>query len=321
VKNILLVGAGQLGSRHLQSLAVSRECFNFSIVDPSEESLNITKARFEEVEGHKNHKLSLFKCLYEVGNDCCDLVIVATNSGVRFEVLKKALTSFKIQNMILEKVLFPRLDEYERAKSLINEKCVNVWVNTPRRFYEINKFLKQNFEWKEIKAKYENKSWGIGCNSIHFIDLIQYLTGSELKEVNTNKLCRRIFESKRSGYIEFEGILECKFKDGSILELNSSPELKTGMMRIETKDFVFVINDSVGTCEILDFRGKQVEVKSFNNPYQSQLTLPIFNAILEGKKPLPTYNESMKEHLVFLKSLQNFMSEVNGKHVEEINVT
>jgi len=321
MKNILLVGAGQLGSRHLQSLAACTESFDFSVVDPFDDSLKIAKARFEEISNHTKHKISLFKNLKEVEKNNFELAIIATNSGVRFEVLKTSLELFKIKNIILEKVLFPKLDEYEKAQLLIEESGVMVWVNTPRRFYEFNRYLKKNYKWNAVQAKYENKSWGIGCNSVHFIDLIQYLTGSELVQVCSDRLNRKIFESKRSGYIEFEGILGCKFNDGSTLELNSDPDLNTGIMKIETSEFAFLVNDAKGICEIFDKKTNQVEIKNFTNPYQSQLTLMTYNAIMKGEDHLPTYDESMKEHVIFLKSLQDFMSTIKGEFVEVVRIT
>jgi len=213
------------------------------------------------------------------------------------------------------------LDEYERAQLLIKESGVDAWVNTPRRFYEFNRYLKKNYKWSPVQAKYENKSWGIGCNSVHFIDLIQYLTGSELVEVCSDRLNNKILESKRSGYIEFEGVLGCKFRDGSTLELNSDPDLNAGVMKIETSEFDFSINDAKGICEIFDKQGNQIETKSFTNPYQSQLTLMTYNAIMKGEEHLPTYSESMKEHVIFIKSLQGFMSKIKGEFIEVVSIT
>ena len=43
MKRIFIIGAGQLGSRHLQALKSSSNSLNIFIVDPSLESLNIAK--------------------------------------------------------------------------------------------------------------------------------------------------------------------------------------------------------------------------------------------------------------------------------------
>ena len=43
MKKIALIGAGQLGSRHLQGLAKSDLCLSIEVVEPFEGSKNIAK--------------------------------------------------------------------------------------------------------------------------------------------------------------------------------------------------------------------------------------------------------------------------------------
>lgn len=45
MKNIAIIGAGQLGSRHLQALAQVNADVILHIVDPSEQSLEVSKQR------------------------------------------------------------------------------------------------------------------------------------------------------------------------------------------------------------------------------------------------------------------------------------
>ena len=48
--NILIVGAGQLGSRYLQGMASLKKNCSIYIIDPSDLSLKRAKERFEEME-------------------------------------------------------------------------------------------------------------------------------------------------------------------------------------------------------------------------------------------------------------------------------
>ena len=49
MKNIVIIGAGELGSRHLQGVLKSRGRFNVFVVDPSDSALQTANARAEEV--------------------------------------------------------------------------------------------------------------------------------------------------------------------------------------------------------------------------------------------------------------------------------
>ncbi|MCV3262394.1 Gfo/Idh/MocA family oxidoreductase [Vibrio harveyi] len=47
--NLLIIGAGQLGSRHLQALAQLDDKFSIYVLDPFEQSLEVAKQRYQEV--------------------------------------------------------------------------------------------------------------------------------------------------------------------------------------------------------------------------------------------------------------------------------
>ena len=49
--NLAIIGAGQIGSRHLQGIKKSINSFNIHIVDTNSNSLNIAKRRFEIENG------------------------------------------------------------------------------------------------------------------------------------------------------------------------------------------------------------------------------------------------------------------------------
>ena len=45
MRNILIVGAGEIGSRHLQGIAAVKEKLSISVIDPSIDSLNLSKKK------------------------------------------------------------------------------------------------------------------------------------------------------------------------------------------------------------------------------------------------------------------------------------
>lgn len=50
--NIVLIGAGQLGSRHLQGLKKIYTAVNIDVVDPNIDSISIAKERYEQVDNN-----------------------------------------------------------------------------------------------------------------------------------------------------------------------------------------------------------------------------------------------------------------------------
>src|SRR5690554_3304897 len=101
IKN-LIIGAGQLGSRHLQGmLKYDNQLQSIYIIDPSKDALNISKERAYEIE--HNHQL-IFQQDWNDLPATFDVVIIATNSNVREKVITQLLNNYEVKHLILEKV-------------------------------------------------------------------------------------------------------------------------------------------------------------------------------------------------------------------------
>lgn len=128
-KNVAIIGAGNLGSRHLQALALTDIPLAVQVVDPSEKSLDVAKERWQEMPINPLvERVTFHKELDEL-NGNFDVVIVATSSKPRRAVVEKLLAKNKVRYMILEKVLFPRLSDYEDVGRLLERHNVKAWVN------------------------------------------------------------------------------------------------------------------------------------------------------------------------------------------------
>ena len=146
--NITLVGAGQLGSRHLQALAnVTFPC-NFSVIDPHENSLKVAKERYHEVNNQK-HQIQFLSNLSEVKDNNIDLAIVATNANVRYEIVSNLVHNFNLKNIILEKVVFQSIPQFEKAMDLFKKNKIKAWVNCPRRMFPFYQKLHEMLKGQE----------------------------------------------------------------------------------------------------------------------------------------------------------------------------
>ena len=99
-KHVLLVGAGQLGSRHLQAMASCKTNIDVSVVDPSMDALRTAQERLQEVKLSSSiGKISFLQRISDVESDidCC---IIATNAQQRLTVLKELLEHHCVDNII-----------------------------------------------------------------------------------------------------------------------------------------------------------------------------------------------------------------------------
>ena len=108
------------------------------------------------------------------------MVIVSTNSDVRFKVTLDIIKKAKVKNIIFEKFLFQKQKDYSSMLKLLHIKKISSWVNCPRRsptYIFIKKLLKN-------KKRFHDEckdNWNMGSNTIHFLDLFFFLFGEKLK--------------------------------------------------------------------------------------------------------------------------------------------
>jgi len=205
---IAIIGSGQIGSRHLQALSLIDRPVSIQVVDPDQNSIKMAQERFSQVQstGNVNH-IEYLKNTDEL-SECLDVVIVATSSNVRRSVLEKLLHYKKVQYLILEKVLFQKIEDLYFVQNLLVKKGTKSWVNCSRRMVPFYQKLKEKFNNTHIlNYTVSGSKIGIGCNAIHYLDMFAYLSKQNNLKLFSNQLDKNIITSKRKGFIEFTGTL------------------------------------------------------------------------------------------------------------------
>lgn len=320
-----IVGAGQIGSRHLQALCQLKSPARIDLVDPSNESLQIAQKRFAEAYSPKNHAIELH-CHKNPDDlpDVLDLVIVATNSDVRTEVIHHIAGLRSVKNFLLEKVLFQRKEQYFEMERFLKENPIPTWVNCWMRTTDLFKQIKSALNLKHsIQMKVEGPQWRMGGNSIHFMDLFSFLTGSGDFKFTDVHLENKLLDSKRAGFKEFLGQIAGKNFRGDSLELICHDK-GDGPTRVEVVNGPekYQVAGLSGNVDFKSSNGLANRIGQATLPYQSQLThLWVDDILTRGSCDLPTYSESMPLHLELIRIFTNHLQQVIGKEVEACPIT
>lgn len=314
--NIGIVGAGQLGSRHLQGLAKIDLPCSIEVMDPWDNSLKIADERFRQIPENNNIKsIKYFDAISRM-SDHHDLVVIATTADVRLAVVKSLFQVSKVRNIILEKVVFQSEAEFKVADELFKENKVSVWVNCVRRITPAYQEIKKYFVNNPVKAVKVSGGewWGMGSNSLHFIDCIAYLCGDDEYTLNGANLDENIKESKRSGFMEFTGTLNGHYATGPDFELvcTAGSDLPV-KVEINSENYDICVGETEKKYCVTDKKGGSIDEFLFAVPFQSDLTnITAKEIILQAQCNLPTFAESWKLHLPLLRVLNHHLAKVKG---------
>ena len=319
--NILIVGAGQLGSRHLQGAIQSYLPLNVTVIDPSEHSLDVAKQRSQEVSLGNAATTIRFSSKVPDG-EVFDVCIVATTANVRYTVFKSLVKVCTLKNVIFEKVLFQKKEEYKAVALLLNELNIKAWVNCPRRIYPTYKKIKSMVESsQQLKLAVTGSNWGLSCNGIHFIDLFTFLTGESDISLDSSLLNKRVIESKRSGFYEILGTLNAGTRSGHLLSLTCVEDDKISIeVKIETPELELIIRETGG--EWIVHRNNEKSTEVYEVCYQSQLTASnIEEIVINQKSSLTDYTESMAIHVAFIDTVKTHIEESTGNTFDSCPIT
>lgn len=305
---VSIIGAGQLGSRHLQGLMTSHNEMEIWVIDASEDSLKMAKDRCDQVEANSN-KVVHYSQSIDAIPEHLDLVVIATGSKPRAGIIKALLDHSSVRYLILEKFLFIRLDDYEEIGALLVEKGVKCWVNCPRRMWPVYQSIKWLIKPDEpVIIEKEGKDWGLCCNGVHFIDLWMYLAGDSLIVVSMDGIIPEVRESKRSGYIELFGEVRFNTTNGDKMILGCFDDYEgDSYVTIRNAGNTIIVNELTGAWS---FNGDEHLDKT---PYQSSLTGVLADELLDtGECRLSPYYISAQYHKPYLKAIMQLVNKLQG---------
>lgn len=314
---VVISGAGQLGSRHLQGLASCSLPLDIYIQDPSEDSLGTSQARWLEVVKPEEspHRLKPCRSIAELPQRA-DVAIVATPADVRPIIVAAIAQHAQVSYWLLEKVLARSDEAVQHIGHSIGAS--QAWVNIPRRTLPWHQAIKSALgTGRPMQLRIDGGDWGLACNAVHFLDMFAWLTDETLEAIDTQDLDTRWTPAKRPGNMEVMGTLQARFSGGSSAQLIARPGDVTYPFEFTDGEHSWQMDELAGTASRADGLSLPGRV-----PYQSEVTGALVQTLLEtGRCNLPTLAQSAQMHSVFLGSLLSHWQRHMDTQATEVPIT
>lgn len=308
-QNILLVGAGALGSRHLQSLAGAADISAVTVVEPNFAARETAIERWNQISGSAGKSLQ-FADLDSLST-AFDAAVIATPSPGRLAVLDKVL-ALGVKRVLCEKVLFQTERDLDAAVPLTTQTRADVRVNHVYRYADAFMALHDLQLGTALRLTVRIGGDGMGCNLIHYLDLLEYLSGAPLSGLDV--AIDPPHASKRGpAYLEFCGQATAKTANGGTLELS----YVEGPVAAPT----ITVQSAYGQIEIDEGSGAingklpGFVVDAFDAPRVSALTARILEDQRTGNCRLPTLFQSAPANRLML---TRFNQQIHGRHEPDL---
>lgn len=296
----VIVGFGGMGCRHASSLYIGKQFHEIWILEPNKDIFIDNCARIQIPD-------SAFKHVTEIEllpNDL-DFAVIATTSIPRLNIFKILAEVKNVKNFLLEKVVFQSKFQFNEAVDIINKLNVNAYCNFVNRYFTNYQKIKQQVNNnKPFSMVVSGGEFGLGCNSLHYIDLFQYLSSDKPNLINYS-LSENLNAHKRgSSFKEVTGQMLWKTSVGDTLILNSQIGKAIGVeITIQYNGHVDILNEVTQThCKLYDnnFSNSKFEIL-----FTSYLTNVIFNDILNGSCVLPKVEDTFDIHAQLFESVND----------------
>ncbi len=206
-KKILILGCGNIGSRHLQALTNLPYDLEIGIIEPNENSKKIAITRLRESNyDSKKHKIVWYDAILD-NLKSYDLAIISTPSNGRVENIIRLLEN-GISNFLIEKIVCQSNSEYKLLLSNLEKFNAKSWINTNLRYFDSYQKIKKKIKKSKIHISVIGSKPVLGTNALHYLDLACWISDTYDLSLNGDLLSNNIFPNKRGNqFSEFAGTL------------------------------------------------------------------------------------------------------------------
>lgn len=326
-KVILLVGCGQLGSRHLQSISTLENISEVHVFDINESSIELGKERLSQVSGLNREIKYIWHSELRSDISGGDLCIVATHAKERVSQVKDIANKFGYSKFIIEKMVAQSVEDYKNLMAFCDSSNVKAWVDCPVRTYSIHKYIKSKILPNDaVFFTDTGGNHGLGCNGVHAADLFCYYDGSKKIMISGSKIDNLLHASKRGkDFYDLSGTLSGETEKGGGIVIhfdrsNYAPEHFT----IVGSQYRYVVDHDMKTAfECSKENNWEWKKLAFDeNVMLSHMSKKFVSEILQnGTCDLPTLAQAFPAHEFILDQLKPHFSRLLKKEIDCCPVT
>ncbi|MCG3204407.1 MAG: hypothetical protein KCHDKBKB_01122 [Elusimicrobia bacterium] len=323
----MVVGCGQLGSRHLQAVATLPLVGRIDVVDPHESSHAVGKQRLFELSDRQENITTGWHLSIDDAPSRADLCIVATQANRRCAIIRELHEKLGVKNFLVEKIVSQSVEEYLSLLDFVEKNRLNIWVNFKARAHPSHLRIKSSIKNGEpLVFHVTGGNHGLANNGVHAADLFVYFSGAQKIERQAEMIENKLISSKRGAQIfDLSGTLVGQSSPGSTLSISFSADHEApGLFSIGTPTYRAIVDDA-----------KQFMIESKPEdgwiwravPFQANMTVShmsrgfVTDILLKGQCVLPTLREAFPAHEYILSSLKPHFSRLLKSELELCPVT
>lgn len=319
---ILLVGCGNVGSRHLQALAKIPFSLKIDIIEPNPSSKKLGLSRLDEISYNKKTKIISWYNHYTSEIINSDLVIISTLAKNRVNLLIKLIKNGH-KRILCEKYVCQSKNQYEKIIKISKTNKVKIWVNTnPRSFnsyVKLKKILSQN---KPINLTvYSNSQLGLGTNIIHYLDLFCWMNDDCNVRLNGSFLNKLLPNKRGNDFVEFSGTVIGHLKNNALFVISFEDcYSKTALVKFSNIINEFCIDET--NQKMIKIKNYTSKIENFSFEHASTMTKLFAIDILQNDCcTLPTITESYIPHLEIFRIFNHYINNNSKRNVKLCPIT
>ena len=294
--NVLLIGCGNIGFRHLQAYINMNLPINITIVEINENSI---KRINKYIKNFGHIKVQIFKNIENIKNIYFDICTVATCSKERLTLINTLINNNNIKyisNIVLEKITFQNIKQFKEYETLIKKyKNCKTYISTHWLQIYDNKYL-INFKNPQIEIK--GGKWNLLCNGIHFIIFVLHFYNTFTLKVDSNY---EIIDSKRNSYKELFGKL---YNNNIKMSSQNNDEYKSIIIQEEKHRLVIIENKII----YFKYYYNDILIDEFTKPFlhtSSFFETEYQNLLLCKNNKLCNYQKGFQAHEILFNCIKS----------------
>jgi hypothetical protein len=324
-KRVLIVGCGEIGSRHLQAVCALPEVAEIEIVDGRSDSLELGRARVAEVSDRQPHISFRWLPALDEASRSGDLCIVATRADVRCQVVAEIARRLSYRNFLIEKLVAQSVTDYEELIRVSQNRGLAVWVNCKKRVHGTHVHVKSRLNPEEpLLFSAIGGNHGLVTNGVHAADIFVFYDNASAIRPGVSRIDPVLHRTKR-GLFDLSGTV-CGYTDkGSSFTLSYAAEhMAPDVFSICSPRYRAIVDDTTKrvfeSSAETEWNWEQVIVDA--NWNISYMTRSLASDVLtHAKCQLPTLMDCYPAHEFILTQVKPHFERLLGVGVEHCPAT